>query len=163
VILDLHNYGSYWLHRGDHAVPLRLGTAALPVTALADFWRRMAVAFRGTSGVTGYGLMNEPRDLSPVERTGAAVWEDASQRTVEAIRGTGDRRLITVAGYGGSAPGDWPARHPRAWIHDPARAVRYEAHQYFDTDGSGHYDLPYARERAAAAATRAAPSCAERP
>lgn len=153
VILDLHNYGAYWVHRGRHrAVPLTLGSAGLPATALADFWRRMAVAFRGASGVTAYGLMNEPGQLSPVERTGAAVWEDASQRTVDAIRATGDRRLVTVSGYGGAAPGDWAARHPRAWIHDPARAVRYEAHQYFDADGSGHYALPYARERAAAAA-----------
>ncbi|HEV7823610.1 MAG TPA: cellulase family glycosylhydrolase [Mycobacteriales bacterium] len=159
VVLDLHNYGAYWVHRGHGAVPLTLGSPALPATALADLWRRTAVAFRGTPAVTAYGLMNEPRALRTSERAGAAVWEAASQRAVEAIRSTGDRRMITVAGYGGSSPGGWATRHPRPWVHDPARAIRYEAHQYFDADGSGHYALPYARERADAAATRPAPSC----
>jgi endoglucanase len=105
-------------------------------------------------GVTGYDLMNEPGQLSRSAREGAAIWEAASQQAVTAIRATGDRHLVAVEGYGGSAPERFVELHPNAWIHDPAHAVRYEIHQYFDSDGSGHYNSSFAQETEAAAAAQ---------
>jgi hypothetical protein len=95
--------------------------------------------------------MNEPGGLAADPKQGAHVWEAASQEVVDAIRATGDRRTVFVGGYGSSSPGQWQDYHARAWIVDPARAVRYEAHQYFDGDGSGRYRSSLADEEAVAA------------
>jgi hypothetical protein len=138
VVLDLHNYGGYWFSNGETGRHrLALGSSQLPAAALAEVWRRLAVAFRDVPGVLGFGLMNEPRSLAAEAAVGARVWEAASQSAVDAIRAVGDRRMVSVAAYGGSAPEQFARFHPHAWIRDPAQAVRYEAHQYFDSDGSG--------------------------
>ena len=157
VVLDLHNYGGYWLGDG-RRTPERvaLGSRELPVAALASFWQQLVVAFRGQAGVLGYGLMNEPGRLAASPKEGAKVWEAASQDVVDAVRAVGDRHTVFVAGYGSSSPNQWQQLHPRAWIVDPARAVRYEAHQYFDADGSGRYRTPLGAEQAAALAARPA-------
>jgi Cellulase (glycosyl hydrolase family 5) len=157
VIIDLHNFGGYWVsgptgpsHR------LALGSTGLPASALADFWARMATAFHDVSGILGYGLMNEPRQLAADPEAGARIWQQAAQAVVTAIRATADRRMVSVAAYGGSAPEQFQRLHPRAWIDDPAGAVRYEAHQYFDDDGSGQYSGSFAEEETTAAADVAA-------
>jgi hypothetical protein len=157
VIVDLHNFGGYWAAQpalGGGPQRLVLGSPQLPTADLADLWRRLALELRGVPGVTGYDLMNEPGQLSRSAREGAAIWEAASQQAVTAIRATGDRHLVAVEGYGGSAPERFVELHPNAWIHDPAHAVRYEIHQYFDSDGSGHYNSSFAQETEAAAAAQ---------
>ncbi len=153
VILDMHNFGAYWQasRPGVRATREALGSAALPVTDFADAWARIAQAFAQEPSVLGYGLMNEPSGLAPTVRAGAKQWEVASQAAVEGIRATGDRRTVFVSGYLSSSPELIPTLHPVPWISDPARAVRYEAHQYFDEDGSGRYALSYAAETTAAA------------
>jgi hypothetical protein len=84
----------------------------------------------------------------------AEIWERASQLAVDGIRATGDRRAVMVAGYGWSRPQDWSTYHPNAWIKDPANAVFYEAHHYWDRDQSSFYREPYAHELAAATSAR---------
>lgn len=159
VVLDLHNYGAYWMAGKNHTTErVVLGSDALPAAALADFWQRLVVSLRGEPGVLGYGLMNEPGRLAADPKQGARLWEVASQGVVDAVRATGDRRTVFVASYGSSSPNQWQEYHPRAWIVDPARAVRYEAHQYFDGDGSGRYRSSLADEEAVAAS--AAPASA---
>jgi hypothetical protein len=59
---------------------------------------------------------------------------------------------VVVGGYEWSGATGWSARHPHAWITDPSNNVRYEAHQYFDEDGSGSYAQSYATEVAHAGA-----------
>ena len=150
VVLDLHSYARYRIARPDGKVEEEvLGSPQLPSADLADVWRRLALAFRSAPGIWGYGLMNEPHDL-PGARGGASTWETASQQAVDAIRATSDPTQVLVAGASWSKVADWPATHPRAWIHDPIGAVRYEAHQYFDGDGSGQYVASYQAEAAAA-------------
>jgi hypothetical protein len=151
VVLDLHNYGDYYVSDGpgQHR-RLVLGSPELPTSALADLWAKLADTFRRTPGVLGYGLMNEPTDLAPSAAKGVRVWERASQQAVDAIRRQHDQRTVLVSGYGGSSPGTWPQLQPRAWIADPARAVRYETHQYFDAADSGGYALDYGAETVAA-------------
>ena len=146
VVLDLHNYGEYRASEGR----LRLG-AEIPAASFADTWRRLAEAFRAEPGVVGYGLMNEPVHVQPGDAASAErFWERASQAAVTAIRSTGDRRLVLVGGYPWSSVHDWPAHHPRPWIRDPRRNVRYEAHHYWDADRSGTYASTYDEEVAAA-------------
>ncbi|GAA3187804.1 glycoside hydrolase family 5 protein [Dactylosporangium siamense] len=146
VVLDLHGYGDFALGGGPHQQTLlRLGGPGLPTTALADFWRRMAVEADNPS-VIGLGLLNEPTRLAADGRAGALLWERAAQQSVDAIRATGDRRALLVSGYIPMGPPSWGLMHPRAWIRDPLHRVAYESHAYFDYDGSGHYWRTYADE-----------------
>lgn len=50
----------------------------------------------------------------------------ASQEAVTRIRGTGDRKLVLVAGYNWSGVQNWPANRASDWITDPAGNMRYE-------------------------------------
>jgi hypothetical protein len=157
VVVDLHNYGDYALGGGTAGPPrmLRLGDAALPTAALADFWARMSRA-ADDPAVIGLGLLNEPTRLAADGRAGARIWQRAAQQAVDAIRATGDRRAILVSGYVPMGPPSWGEMHPRAWIDDPAHRVAYESHAYFDHDGSGHYWMSYADELRAVAWPRPA-------
>lgn len=77
--------------------------------------------------------------------TGVQVWESASQAAVDAIRQAGDSTTtIYVEGYGSAAAATWTDHHGLPWINDPAGATVYEAHLFFDADGSGAYADAYA-------------------
>jgi hypothetical protein len=147
VILDIHNYGAYWLSNGSQGVRRAIGSPEVTVTHFATLWRHLSTAFRSNPGVVGYGLMNEP-----VGMTGPAAWEQASQAAVTAIRQNADNKLVLVPGYNWSGAQQWTSQHPRAWISDPAANVRYEAHHYWDRDSSGAYLNSYAAEVADAQA-----------
>jgi endoglucanase len=148
VIVDIHNYGRYVLVRDGKPTACVIDQAAggqSPVRRehLADLWRRLSQVFADEPAVYAYGLMNEPHDM------GSSNWKSISQATVDAIRGLGDRKRILVAGDGWSSAVRFAALNgPRAWINDPARNVVYEAHCYFDEDGSGHYAKSYDAELA---------------
>ncbi len=150
AILDMHNYGRYRLPptHVEHV----LGQGVVTADHLADVWGRLAEVFSSNPGVHGYGLMNEPWDLAsgtPPERD--ASWWHASQQTVDAIRATGDRTLVCVAGHTvSSARRPWDRRHPGPWIRDSADNQVYEEHLYADADGSGTYQRSLAEETALA-------------
>ena len=153
VILDMHNYGGYYLGDGSEGVRRPIGSPQCTLADFADAWRRISRAFHDSPGVVGYGLMNEPVDLQPAGNlTPAQVWQRASQRAVESIRGTGDRTLILVSGYNWSGVQQWSRWNGRPWIRDPIDNVRYEAHQYWDPDNSGTYAATYAADVRDAAA-----------
>jgi hypothetical protein len=151
TVLDLHNYGDYYVSDGlgGHR-RLVLGTSELPIAVFVDVWRRISRAMQDLPGVLGYGLMNEPTALAPSDTEGADIWERASQQATTAIRSTGDHHTVMVSGYGGSSPGQWRRLHPRAWVKDPDNAVRYEIHQYFDAARSGAYPMTFRQETGAA-------------
>lgn len=162
VILDLHNFGSYWAGEpGGGRTRLVLGSPALPASTFADLWRRLAAALKDEPAMLGYGLMNEPSKLAPDPVAGAKVWQDASQAAVSAIRAAGDQHVVLVSGYGSGSPTLWTRWQPRAWISDPTGLVRYEAHQYFDSNDSGQYRNSYPAEEALARAAgfRATSTC----
>ncbi|HET7271172.1 MAG TPA: cellulase family glycosylhydrolase [Rubrobacter sp.] len=145
VILDVHNFGDYYIERNGRGIRSAIGSDRLSIGDFADLWRRLSNNFKGMPGIVGYGLMNEPAgmprvgDLSP-----AKVWEKASQRALDAIRSNGDRRLVLVQGYEWAGAQRWPANHPASWIDD--HNFRYEAHHYWDRNNSGAYDYSYAEE-----------------
>ena len=147
VVIDLHNFGRYMADDGGVARALVLGSPALPNSALADLWGRLAGAIGARNGLSGYGIMNEPHDLPG----GAATWEAASQEAVRAIRQTDATTPVLVGGYDWSSMEEWAQWHPSPWIDDPL--VVYEAHQYMDADRRGVYPRSYADENAAAEAS----------
>jgi endoglucanase len=143
VILDVHNYARY--NSGAGAVAL--GSAGGPTQAdLVDLWTRLSARYAGNAGVIGYGLMNEPHDLTG----GAAQWEAASQACVSAIRAAGDTTTLLVPGYSFAGAQTWTTNHAAGWITDPAGAFLYEAHHYWDGNHSGTYTSTYATEVVAA-------------
>lgn len=164
VVLDLHNYGDYWVAApGDSHRRLTLGSAELPASYLADFWRRVSLALKTHTSVVGLGLMNEPTQLSASTTVGARRWEVASQLVVDTLRAAGDQHTLFVAGYGGASPSRWASVHPRAWIHDPLDQIRYEAHQYFDADRTGHYSRSFSEETDRARASGFTTTCSATP
>ncbi len=146
VILDVHNYGAYYLDQGGVGVRYTIGTPQVTYDHFADLWNRIATEFNAYVGVIGYGLINEPVNMVGIDgKTPAQTWETAAQRAVDAIRaaalpGGQVPRVILVGGYQWSGTWSPGVHHRTAFITDPASNVRYEAHQYFDFDSSGRYN-----------------------
>jgi endoglucanase len=151
VILDMHNYGAYYLSNGDHGVRRAIGSRHVGVADFADAWRRISQVFDDNPGVLAYALMAEPFDMPSVgSRSPAEVWEQASQAAVTAIRGRGDDTLVSISGYGWDAVQVFTRFHPDAWIDDPEDNVLYEVHHYWDGESSGDYARSYSDELARA-------------
>ncbi|WP_222192791.1 glycoside hydrolase family 5 protein [Modestobacter italicus] len=136
VILDMKNYGRYWLP-DDTQVVLGQG---ISVEAFADVWKRLADSLSDQTAIVAYGLMNEPWGLPSEGGLGSgSTWNRYSQAAVEAIRAAGDERAVLVAGHEWSGVWAWSRQNGEPWIDDPADNVYYEAHIYFDANTSGAY------------------------
>lgn len=119
IILDVHNFGIYYLDDGSQGVRQTLGGTTLTDAHFADLWSRLATYYTANSTVVGYGLMNEPAF--------AVNWSTSSQAAVDAIRATGDTRCICV-----STPNWADIPHLIApWITSGGD-IRYEMHHYWD-------------------------------
>lgn len=150
VIADCHNYGRYnstWhaqVAGGENITPGTgdiLGSAALPYTAFADLWTKVATLLKDTVGLGGYGLMNEPHDMG-----GASVWPSAAQAAVNAIRAVDTATPVLVAGDGWSSAMNWRLVNETLAITDPSNKIVYEAHQYFDANADADYAGTYEQE-----------------
>lgn len=150
VILDVHNYGGYYLHdvAANAGVRRTIGTAEVSFDHFADFWARLAAEFNSNAAVIGYGLMNEPVEMvAATGLTEAETWAAAAQRAADAIRGAAlpagaEPKWIIVAGYEWSGTWSFDAHHPGPFVTDAENKVMYEAHQYFDANRSGSYAAP---------------------
>lgn len=132
VLLDVHNYAHYKvLGRGTTDPAQTIGSAEVPIDALSDLWRRIALEFGSASQSSPFifGVMNEPHDIE------VAVWVDAAQRAVDAIRETGAQNPVFVPGA------DWTTANDFSWsanqdllqaVTDPANNFAIEVHQYYD-------------------------------
>lgn len=78
----------------------------------------------------------------------AQQWERTSQLCVDAIRANQDCTPVYVPGIAFSGAQNWPQNHPKPWVNDPADAVVYEAHYYFDRENSGTYRYSFSDEDA---------------
>ena len=146
VILSMHNFGAYWLYNGEHGVRRAIGSSKVPFKYFANVWRRLSEVFKDQPEVH-YAIMSEPVGLSPKgELSATEVWEKASQKGLDAIRGTGDTKTVLINGYRWSSLADWEEIHPDPWISDPASNFFYTAHHYWDRDWSGGYDYSYDAE-----------------
>lgn len=129
LIVDIHNYASYYGHK--------IGSAAVPIKTFSDLWQRLAREFKDDDTVV-FGLMNEPNNISP------GLWAAAAQAAVDAIRVTGARNLILVPGALWSGAHSWYSTvagesnaTALASLYDPLKRMAIEVHQYLDSDSSG--------------------------
>jgi endoglucanase len=129
VVLDPHNYARY---RGN-----LIGSAAVPNTAFADFWSRLATQFKSNDKVV-FGLMNEPHDM-PTEQ-----WLAGANAGLAAIRNAGATNTVTVPGNAWTGAHSWlqsyygtPNGTVMKNIVDPGKNMVFEVHQYLDSDSSG--------------------------
>jgi len=128
VIIEAHNFGRY-----NNQL---IGTEAVPNTAFADFWGKLAAHYRREEAIWAYGLMNEPHDTD-------GRWSAAAQAGIDGVRAADGSRLILVPGEGWSSASLWQRYNANLRLNDPANNITYEAHVYFDADNSGSYTRGY--------------------
>jgi endoglucanase len=129
VVLDPHNYAYY-----DGS---RIGSEAVPASAFADFWARLARHEAGKPGIV-LSLMNEPYDIQ------AADWLDIANLAIAAIREAGATNLILVPGTAYTGAHSWTKTlvtgnngKVMGGVEDPLDRFAYDFHQYIDADFSG--------------------------
>ena len=126
IIFDLHNYGAY----ADGGAAPRLGSSAVPVSAFLNVWTQIADRYKDSDAVYGYDLMNEPHNVS------LAIWSDAAQQAVDAIRTKDTKHYILVEGLGASGANMWLptslSGNATLDIRDPIGRLVYSAHSYWD-------------------------------
>ena len=146
VVLDIHNYGRYRQQSGRHVRELIVAAQATKETevdnsSLVNLWLRLSDRIRNHPAIAAYGLMNEPHDMA------GANWHATSNQVVLALRNAGDQNWIWVAGDGWSSAEKWDRHNPATpWITDSLNRIAYEAHVYFDSDGSGKYVQTFTEE-----------------
>ena len=133
VLLDPHNYARY---RGQ-----LIGSPEVPNAAFTDFWRRLAEHYRAEPAIFAYGLMNEPHDTK-------GLWPAAAQAGIDGVRAADTVHTLLVPGDSWSGAWTWPKANANLAVRDPADNFMYEAHQYFDKDGSGSYKRTYDQDGA---------------
>ncbi len=144
VIVDLHNGCRYRQSNGTVVTCSR----GISIDQFADVWTKLSAVLKDQPGVLAYDVMNEPNNLTGLNRAlrrsqadggdpraDAAVWEQFSQAAVDAVRAAGDDHRLMIEGVSWSNVDTFGDLHPKAWINDPLDAVVYSAHQYFDHTG----------------------------
>lgn len=122
-----------------------VGSTAVPNSAFADLWARLATQFKDNPRVV-FGLMNEPNNI------GTMQWYGAAQAAITGIRGTTAANVIMVEGNGWSQPSSWndtwydtsatKVSNATGWstLSDPLKRTVVSVHCYFDADGGGGGD-----------------------
>lgn len=133
VMLDMHNY----CRRLVNGTSYKLGQdeSKLAIADFADVWRKLATEFKDYDNIFGYDIMNEPYGLT------AGVWAQAAQAAVNAIREVDTKTPIVIEGESYAAAKSWPRTGGVLLdkITDPNDNIIWQAHCYFDADGSGLY------------------------
>jgi hypothetical protein len=146
VVLDIHNYGLYYLD-GSQTTPTQttntgyqfpIGGTVVTQAHFADLWSRMATAFGSHAAIKGYHIMNEPQPTGGLTRS---VWYSCAQAAVTAIRAVDTNAIIRVGGWQWSDIRAWTTNNPSGpWITDTVSGkLWYEGHHYWDQDASGGY------------------------
>ena len=149
VIVDVHNYGRYNVNwaadiassgvatPGTGSGEFIIGSPTVPTAAFADLWTKLAGGLKGTPGLGYYDIMNEPNGMG-------STWPTIAQAAVTAIRTVDTNTQILVPGTQWSSAFWWPGDNGSLYtVTDPANKILFEAHLYFDADGSGRYLQSY--------------------
>lgn len=132
LIIDPHNYAKRRLASDGWSKEHVIGSDAVPVSAFADFWARLAALFKDKAGIM-FGLMNEPTGI------GVGDWLNCVNTTIASIRAAGATNLILVPGIDYTGAHSWRRLGNTAMIGvvDPLHNFAFDVHQYFDQDSSG--------------------------
>lgn len=132
VILDPHDYGKKY--DSVSASMKTLGTEnGLPAAYFADFWSRLATAFKTQPNVM-FNLMNEPYQQT------AAQWKAVAVPAITAIRAAGATQKILIPGTWYTGAHSWiSSGNAAAWagFTEPGNNFAFEMHQYLDSNSSG--------------------------
>jgi endoglucanase len=131
-LLDMHNYGSYYLDEAGTSEGLP-GTIGASNARLANLWAQIANRYKGNSYVW-FDLMNEPNKQTALE------WVKTSNAIAAAIRATGATNKIIFQGTAWDGAWTWATSGNATQLlkaYDPGNNYAFEAHQYLDRDGSG--------------------------
>ncbi len=127
VFLDCHNYGRY---NGNVITSSNGPTQA----QYNNLWTQLATHYAGNTTVWGYDIMNEPHDL------GGVNWMTIAQAAITAIRTVDATHTLIIEGDNWSHGNTWTTYNNNYYqLTDPNNNLVFEAHQYFDSDGSGNY------------------------
>src|SRR6185437_10140262 len=116
VIVDLHNYGRYDVDYAAQAAAnfginsqasnspatFAIGTSQVTISDFANFWGQLAAQLNSHAGLAGYDIMNEPHDMP-----NPAVWPQAAQAAVDAIRAVDMNTPVYVEGDQYSSASSW--------------------------------------------------------
>jgi len=146
VVLDQQNFDRYRIQRTpppfDPSQNIVVGSsAAVPNSAFADFWQKMATHYANETAIAGYDLTNEPHDTG-------GHWPATAQAGATAIRLVDHVHTIIVEGENFAAASTWTTYNENLNIADPDNNLVYSAHEYFDADASGSYNGSYDAEGA---------------
>ena len=121
IAIDIHNYA----RRNGNLI----GSTAVPTTAFADLWSKLATLYKANSKVI-FGLCNEPHDMT------TSQWLTAANAATVAIRATGATNMIFVSGnyWGGTT--SWVNGEMNGYV-DSLNNSTIEVHCYLNADGSG--------------------------
>lgn len=126
VIIDVHNYARYRQQV--------IGSRQVSVDHYRQLMQRIAERWHDAPALYAYDLMNEPHDDSD------AIWPQAAQAGIDAIRKVDRKRLIIVEGRDWSSAERWPTNNNALLaLQDPANNLVFSAHLYLDRNGSGTY------------------------
>lgn len=132
VVLDPHSYGEMWCTANNDFEEIGL-TPCITNAVFADFWARMATAFKSYPNVM-YNLMNEPKVHT------ASQWKTSAVAAINAIRAITTSQTILIPGACWTEPNAWSScGNDVAWAGytDPAGGpFAFDFHQYLNTDGS---------------------------
>lgn len=137
IILDMHNYC-----RRNYEGEVRVIGDRLTPQHFGQFWAEMARNLKDQPAIYGYGLCNEPHDMLL-----SCPWTRIAQVAIDSIRSVDMENTIIVGGDSWSSSERWQKmNYGLEALVDPADNLMYEAHCYFDSDGSGTYRYDYDRE-----------------
>ncbi|MCD8318996.1 MAG: glycoside hydrolase family 92 protein [Paraprevotella sp.] len=139
ILLDMHNYG----RRKDNGKDRIIGDSQT-IDHFASVWGKIAEELKGCKGLYGYGLNNEPHDMLD-----SVPWRMIAQAAIDTIRHHDKETPIVVGGNQWRSAERWPwVSDDLKDLSDPANNLIFEAHCYFDEDGSGIYRRSYDEEKA---------------
>lgn len=125
VVLDLHNYMRY---RG-----VVIGTGSVTYNHYQDVMTRIAQRWSSQKSLYAYDVMNEPHDA-------VNQWPIAAQYAINGVRSVDSVRPIMIEGNGWAEATRWPQWNDSLLqLKDPANALIFQAHVYFDGGGGGAY------------------------
>lgn len=121
-------------HDGASRAGVKIGTAAVPVTAYEDYWSKLVTYIGIANQKVIINLTNEPGGIP------ANSWVRIANSLTAAIRLTGSLQHIQVPGMAATGAHDWVSSGNAAAMlnyFDPANNHSFEVHQYLDSDHSG--------------------------